>query len=172
SPVVRLFSYLTPKSEVEIHVECEGQSQTLTDPPGMEFDAASIVRPVAPAPTSDASVAVPLIKLAWARSGDKGDKANVGVIARKPHYLPYIWAALTPEIVEDRFAHFLERPKSGDIVQRFLLPGVCAINFLIDNVLGGGGAASIRNDPQGKGYAQILLACPVLVSPEIAREIA
>ncbi|MEZ5895868.1 MAG: acyclic terpene utilization AtuA family protein [Parvularculaceae bacterium] len=172
SPVVRQFSYLTPKSQVEICVDCDGQSQTMTDPPGAEFDAAILVRPAAPAPVSDASVAVPLIKLAWARSGDKGDKANVGVIARKPHYLPYIWAGLSTEVVKDRFAHFLAPPSSGDIVQRFLLPGASAVNFLIDNVLGGGGAASIRNDPQGKGYAQILLACPVLVSPEIAREIA
>ena len=62
---------------------------------------------------------------AWGRSGDKGDKANIGIIARRPEYLPWLWAALTPEVVAARFAHFV----TGG-VERFLLPGPPAINFL------------------------------------------
>ncbi len=95
---------------------------------------------------------VPLERLAWARSGDKGDNANIGVIARRPEYLPYLWAALTTERVAACFAHFLRGR-----VERFLLPGLPAINFLLHEVLGGGGIASLRSDPQGKGYAQLLL---------------
>ena len=91
-------------------------------------------------------------------SGDKGNRANIGVIARRPEYLPYIWHALSPEVVAARFRHFLE----GD-VERFLLPGIGAINFVLHDVLGGGGVASLRNDPQGKAYAQILLAARVKV---------
>ena len=115
--------------------------------------------------------ALVLIALAYGRSGDKGDKANIGIIARKPEYLPWIWQALSVATVTARFAHFLEETGPG-AVQRYLLPGSHAINFLLHNVLGGGGTASIRNDPQGKGYAQILLTCNVNVPHEIARELS
>ena len=73
-----------------------------------------------------------MIKLAWARSGDKGDKANIGVIARKAEYLPYIWAALTEGSVAQRFSHFIEGGADAEKVQRFYMPGSNAINFLID----------------------------------------
>jgi hypothetical protein len=116
-------------------------------------------------------VKVPLIALAWGRSGDKGDKANIGIIARKPEYLPYINAALTDAAVRKRFAHFLANSSKGS-VERFLLPGSHAINFLLHDVLGGGGVASIRNDSQGKGYAQLLLACPVAVPAAIAESLS
>jgi hypothetical protein len=96
---------------------------------------------------------VPLERLAWARSGDKGDNANIGVIARRARYMPYIWAGLTEELVAGRFAHFLLGR-----VERFFLPGLPAMNILLHDVLGGGGIASLRADPQGKGYAQLLLA--------------
>jgi hypothetical protein len=95
---------------------------------------------------------VPLEQLAWARSGDKGDDANIGVIAREARYMPYIWAALTEARVADRLAHFLQGR-----VERFFLPGLPAMNFVLHDVLGGGGIASLRCDPQGKGYAQLLL---------------
>jgi hypothetical protein len=112
-------------------------------------------------------VKVPLIALAWGRSGDKGNKANIGIIARQPSYLPYIYAALTETVVRKRFAHFLEDASKGS-VERFLLPGSNAINFLLHDVLGGGGVASIRNDAQGKGYAQLLLSCPIPVPAALA----
>ena len=110
---------------------------------------------------------MPLIKLAWGRSGDKGNKANIGIIAREPQYLPYICAALTETAVSERFAHFLADTAAGN-VERFLLPASNAINFLLHDVLGGGGVASIRNDAQGKGYAQLLLSTPVPVPAAIA----
>ena len=105
-------------------------------------------------------IAVPLERLAWARSGDKGDKANIGVIARRAEYIPYIWNDLSEAVVAHRFAHFLKGR-----VERFFLPGLPAINFLLHEVLGGGGIASLRSDPQGKGYAQLLLDAPILIPP-------
>ena len=165
SPVVRLFSYLTPKQDIAIRIDIDGRSVDFSDQPGEAFEPSAIVRPADPErpALSDAMVSVPLIRLAWARSGDKGNKANIGVIARDPAYLPYIWAALTPNSVAKRFGHFIEGGADAAKIDRFHLPGSHAINFLIDAVLGGGGVASIRNDAQGKGYGQILLAHPVAI---------
>lgn len=171
SPVVRLFSYLTPKGELSAQVDVDGVLSEMNDSPGTGLDVDSIVRPAAPSGPDQTSdmVEVPLIKLAWARSGDKGNKANIGVIARDPDYVPYIWAALSEQSVAARFAHFIEgEPK----VDKFYMPGGNAINFLIDAILGGGGVASIRNDAQGKGYGQILLAHPVAISAQIAEKLA
>ena len=72
------------------------------------------------APDLSDAVEVPLVRLAWGRSGDKGNKANIGIIARKADYLPYIWAALDDTAVRDRFGHFMA-PDSG--FERYLLPG-------------------------------------------------
>ena len=171
SPVVRLFSYLTPKNELSAQVDVDGVLSEMNDSPGAALDVGSIVRPAAPSAPDHSSdmVDVPLIKLAWARSGDKGNKANIGVIARDADYVPYIWAALSEQSVAARFAHFIEgEPK----VDKFYMPGGNAINFLIDAILGGGGVASIRNDAQGKGYGQILLAHPVAIPAQIAEKLA
>ena len=129
------------------------------------FDPTVIERPPAPEAPGPCGVLVevPLIRLALGRSGDKGDKANIGIIARRPDYLPWIWAALTEQVVAETFAHFLKGR-----VERFYLPGSLSINFLLHEVLGGGGIASLRNDPQGKGYAQILLAHPIPVPQALA----
>jgi len=166
SPVLKLFSFAIPKSDVPIEITIDEQSIAFDARAGTAFDPAAINRPTPPAlPDHAASdlVTVPLIKLAWARSGDKGDKANVGVLPRHLDYAPWIWAALTEDEVTGRFAHFLD----GD-VQRFYLPGTGAINFLMDRILGGGGVASLRNDPQGKGYSQILLQTPIPIPQSLA----
>jgi hypothetical protein len=161
-PVVRLFSLLVPKDEVYVQVlmsetggpiaDACGRGEGLAISPPRRQTAAE-APPLAPT-----AAAVPLIRLAWGRSGDKGNVANIGIIARQPEYLPYIRAALTPQAVATVFAHYLEGP-----VERFDLPGSHAINFLLHDVLGGGGTASLRNDPQGKAYAQILLEYPIPV---------
>jgi hypothetical protein len=163
SPVVRLFSMLVAKETVPLSVALDGRTIALDAETGTPFDEAAIARPTPPA-CGEAKdlVAVPLIDLAFARSGDKGNKANIGVLPRKPDYAPWIWAALTEEEVARRFAHFLE---GG--VERWYLPGTGAINFLLDAVLGGGGIASLRNDPQAKGYSQILLQTPIPVPREL-----
>ena len=168
SPVVRLFSFTIPKSQVSVGILLNGSETACDENYGQPLDTASIVRPRAPAAgESSATTEVPLVALAWGRSGDKGNKANIGIIARKPGYLPYIYQALTESVVTERFAHFLADTGPGK-VERFLLPGSNAINYLLHDVLGGGGVASIRNDPQAKGYAQLLLSCPIRVPTALA----
>ena len=172
SPVVRLFSFELDKSAVDVDVDFGDRRTRCEQPPGQTLDKVAIERPQLPAQPADQElIEVPLIRLAWGRSGDKGNKANIGIIAREPEYLPYIWAALDESVIAQRFAHFLEAP-DADSVQRFLMPGSHALNILLDRVLGGGGMASIRNDAQGKGYAQLLLACPVPVSQAIAERVS
>lgn len=174
SPVVRLFSFLLDKTQVEITLDVEGESEVLTPETGTALDVATLERPAPPStptPSGDELVEVPLVALAWGRSGDKGDKANVGIIARKPEYLPWIWRTLGEDTVAACFAHFLGGSDPGDAVgrvHRYLLPGSHAINFVLHDVLGGGGVASLRNDPQGKGYAQLLLDHPIQVPRALA----
>ena len=168
SPVVRLFSGLVARNEVSVAVELDGEPLVYTEPTPGSAGVGSIDAHDAPAhDTLENTVPVPLIKLAWGRSGDKGNKANIGIIARKPEYYPILCQALSAEIVAQRFAHFLGSDDAG-AVQRFLLPGSHAINFLLDNVLGGGGVASLRNDPQGKGYAQLLLLTTIDIPVSMA----
>jgi hypothetical protein len=172
SPVVRLFSYTVPKAQVQVKILLGDEVISCDEVYGEVLNIKAISRPKTP--TADRSlqmVKVPLIALAWGRSGDKGDKANIGIIARKQEYLPYICAALTEAIVRKRFAHFLSNSKKGN-VERYLLPASNAINFLLHDVLGGGGVASIRNDAQGKGYAQLLLSCPISVPTAIAETLS
>ncbi|GAB5503085.1 acyclic terpene utilization AtuA family protein [Pyruvatibacter sp.] len=170
SPVVRLFSFALPKNALSITVDVDGDVTTLATETGVAFHPSKLDRPTDPAaPSSDGSmVAVPLVKLAWARSGDKGDKANIGIIARDESYLPYISASMTDSAVASRFAHFLDTSNGGGKVERFFLPGSNAFNFLMDDALGGGGVASLRADPQAKAYAQILLDHPVSVPADLA----
>jgi hypothetical protein len=101
---------------------------------------------------------VPLVRLAWGRSGDKGDISNIGVIARRPEWLPLLRATLTEERVAGWLAHLVKGS-----VTRFDVPGIHAMNFLCTQALDGGGMGSLRNDPLGKGMAQILLNLPVRV---------
>ena len=172
-PVARLFSFLIPKEELRVEINMNGSSQSFADHAGQKFDPSQIARPPSPAKNQETStVQVPLVALAWGRSGDKGNKANIGIIARKPEYFPYIFQSLTEEKVAERFAHFLESSPSQkqDQIDKFILPGPNAINFLLHNVLGGGGTASLRNDPQGKGYAQLLLECPIEVPQSLAEQ--
>ncbi len=172
SPIVRLFSFELPKGAVTPQVEINGQLLDCPDTQGTALDLRTLVRPAVPVTTSSEKlVDVPLIALAYARSGDKGNKANIGVIARKPEYLPYIYAALTEQAVALRFAHFIQSSASAP-VERYLMPGCYGINFLLHDVLGGGGMASLRNDSQGKGYGQLLLDAQIPVSAEIAAQLS
>ncbi len=168
SPVVRLFSFLIDREQVAATVHMGGDSWETKSVSGEEFSAEQIVRPqildVAGAtdPGADA-VTVRLIDLAYARSGDKGNDANVGVIARKPEYLAFVRSALTEENVREYFGHLVEGH-----VERYELPGIHALNFHLHEALGGGGIASLRNDPQGKALAQMLLDYPVAISAQLA----
>jgi hypothetical protein len=104
------------------------------------------------------TVTVELEKLAYARSGDKGDNANIGIIARKPEYLPYIAEQVSEEAVAAYFAHTMK----GEVT-RFDVPGFNAFNFFMTEALGGGGTASLLVDNQGKALGQMLLSMEVQV---------
>ena len=113
----------------------------------------------APESSATDAIEVPLIRLAWARSGDKGDTSNIGVIARHPALLPLLREQLSEVRVAEWLAHLVRGP-----VTRYEVPGIGAFNFVCEQALGGGGMASLRNDPLGKGMGQILLAMPVRAS--------
>ncbi|MGB0220178.1 MAG: acyclic terpene utilization AtuA family protein [Sinimarinibacterium flocculans] len=166
TPLVRLFSCLVPKDAVKIEVDGSpfSLSQIGGERAGERGDAVNETAPAAPAPhpnplpagRGEGTRSVPLITLAYGRSGDKGNAANIGVLARRSEFLPLLREQLTAEAVKRYFAHFVE----GD-VQRFELPGLHGFNFLMSEALGGGGIASLRHDPQGKMLAQILMDFPV-----------
>ena len=99
---------------------------------------------------------VPLIELAHGRSGDKGDTANIGLIALKDEYYPILVREVTPERVKE---HFGELCKGS--VERFELPNLHALNFLLHQSLGGGGTVSLRTDAQGKTFSAALLRMAV-----------
>mgnify|MGYP006083803369 FL=1 len=165
SPVIRLFSFLIPKSDVNVEVitDANTDAETINISNGELFNIKKIIRPSEPKLNhEDDLVDVPLLKIAYARSGDKGNKANIGIIARDPKFYPIICNYLTNKVVAENFSLFLE----GSI-ERYLLPGCFAVNFLLDDVLGGGGPASLRNDPQGKAYGQILLDQMIPVSKKL-----
>lgn len=167
TPVVRHFSCLIPKKDVTVTVHVAGDHFAAPIDTSGGFDPKMIVRPKVDSQAGATAQSVPLIKLAFARSGDKGNHSNIGVMARTPEYLPYIRAALTDAAVAKWFAHLFEGGKGK--VERFDLPGVGAMNFMLYDALGGGGVASLRNDPQGKALAQMLLEFPVPVPAAIAR---
>ena len=169
SPVVRLFSFLIDQKDVPVRIKLEDQAVAYQ--PGVTKMSAELARPDAPvidAISPEDMIKVPLIKLAWGRSGDKGNKANIGIIARDPAYLPYIWAALDEPTIRQQFAHFLDADSGID---RYYLPGSHAMNIVMHEVLGGGGVASLRADPQGKAYAQILLDHPIAVTREMGEKL-
>lgn len=95
---------------------------------------------------------VQLVNIAHARSGDKGDTANVGLIALKPEYYPILVEKVTAERVKEHFGDMVK----GE-VERFELPNLGALNFLLHGSLGGGGTLSLMTDAQGKTFSTALL---------------
>lgn len=178
SPVIRLFSILVDRDLADIVIHAADLAQPFSDTipradtrvdSGKDsverrevLETAEVTAAIA-CDQSAEQIQVPLERLAWARSGDKGDKANIGVMARRREYFPWIAATLTASYVASRFEHFMASPE----IDRYALPGLPALNFVLHHALGGGGVASLRNDPQAKGYAQILLDTPVTLPAEL-----
>jgi len=102
---------------------------------------------------------IQLVKLAHARSGDKGDTANVGLIALKDEYYPLLVREVTADAVKQHFGEMVK----GD-VERFELPNLGALNFLLHESLGGGGTLSLMTDAQGKTFSTALLRMSIEVS--------
>lgn len=162
TPVVRLFSCLIPKADVTVTVALDDRQWPVSALPlsknSPELPASNActetcgphTEPVSG--TSRDTVVVPLISIAYGRSGDKGNNANIGILARRTEFLPLLRETLTAEAVAYQFSHFLE----GEVT-RYELPGLNGFNFLLTNVLDGGGMASLRHDSQGKMFAQILM---------------
>ena len=165
-PVIRMFSCLVPKSQVPVTVEIDGRRIPMQEGARAGgFDPKSLPAEAPPAPPlQGATASVPLIALAYGRSGDKGDNANIGIFARKPEYQPILDSEVTEEAVARYFAHRINGP-----VTRWRLPGINGFNFLLRQALGGGGMASIKADPLAKAFAQMLLDMPVRVPAELAR---
>ena len=166
TPAVKPCFFLLEKSTCEASITLAGARQAVAVPVSGGFSDA--LRKPAPAQggtlvAQGATQLLPLVRLAWGRSGDKGDSANIGVIARRPEFLPLLRAQLTSAAVKQYFSHLVQ----GE-VERFEVPGIQALNFLLHQALGGGGMASLRVDPLAKGYAQMLLDFPVAVPEALA----
>jgi hypothetical protein len=101
-----------------------------------------------------------LIEFAHSRSGDKGDTANVGIIARKPEYYPVLVREVTVERVKEHFKGVCQGK-----VERFELPNLGALNFLLHESLDGGGTLALKADPQGKTYSSALLRMEIDDTP-------
>lgn len=109
---------------------------------------------------------VKLIDIAHGRSGDKGDGSNVGVIARHPDIYPFLRKNLTAEVVKDHMRHICR----GD-VERYELPNIGALNFVLHKSLGGGGTVSLKLDAQGKTHASMLLRMDMEVPGELLQKV-
>jgi hypothetical protein len=168
SPVTVLFLFLLDKDKVTPEVRVDDRAIAFGVAPTDIFRPEMIRRPAPPTVPDDidSSITVPLIALAWGRSGDKGGLFNVGVIARQAAYLPYIRAALTQEAVADWYRHFLKPDDAR--VDRYDLPGFHALNFVVHDSLDGDINNSPRLDAAAKGMAQHLLEFPVPVSRALA----
>lgn len=166
-PVFKVFSFLIPKELVPLAVSLQNlpdEAQILLPAARINADTVSVPIPESSSqqnahPTQHPDcVQVPLIRIAWARSGDKGDDENIGVIARTPELYATLLDQLSTERVRQYFVHLLSGP-----VHRYEVPGIHAVNFVLHNALGGGGVCSLRSDPLGKSFAQMLLDIPVSV---------
>jgi hypothetical protein len=109
---------------------------------------------------------IELLKLAHARSGDKGDTANVGVIALKDEFYPLLVREITAEKVKEHFGEIVK----GE-VERFELPNLKALNFLLHESLGGGGTLSLMTDAQGKTFSTALLRMKIEIADEDAKNL-
>ncbi len=155
TPVVRLFTFFLDKKTLGF------PRLQIGDRPAIEveipLDAGYVPSEPNDAPVADiipdeGTTELPLARLAYARSGDKGDTSNIAIIARKPEYMPLLRRELTPQRIVAHLSHLVEGP-----AERFEAPGLNALNFVVRNALGGGGMASRRIDPQGKAYGQMTL---------------
>jgi len=166
-PVIRLFSMLVDKADVPARVLIDDREIEVNATASIDIAPKTEIA-VRSHPVRDRKlghIRIPLARIARARSGDKGDHANIGVVARQPEYFEVLKEYLTADVVHGFFEHFV----TGN-VRRFELHGVTALNFMLENALGGGGTVSLRIDPQGKCFAPILLDMELSIPAEVARD--
>lgn len=167
-PVTGLFLCLLSRSAVTPRLTMGGLTQALPDIPGTA-PAARALQPQPAAEPAQADTTVELVRLAWARSGDKGHLFNVAVIARRPEYLPWLRAALSPVAVGEWYRHL--RRAGPPRVDRYEVPGFHALNLVVHDALEGGLNASTQLDPAAKGMGQMLLRFPVPVPAALAAQL-
>ncbi len=162
TPLVKQLAFTLDKQMLSIRVDMDGELHPVPIPSSAGVatrpTSAQALPPSLSVPRDEPYIEVALIKLAWARSGDKGNLSNIGVIARREEWLPLLWQQLTAEAVGAYFSHLMHGR-----IERFYLPGIHAINLLLHDALAGGGTASPRMDPLGKGMAQMLLDLAIRV---------
>jgi hypothetical protein len=166
SPVLRQFAWLIAKEQVTPTVTLGETTFPVALPPAQPQRAPE------PLATSQGTLpagpckTVPLVQIAFGRSGDKGDTSNIGLIARHPALLPVLKHQVMPERVQEYLGHLVQGP-----IHRYELPGIHAINLVCERALGGGGIASLRNDPLRRGMAQMLLDMSVEVPERLLQEL-
>jgi hypothetical protein len=159
TPVARHEAFMVPAAEVEACVTLDRREEAVHRfSHGRDMIQPAPVDP--PLPEEQADTCVALRELAWTRSGDKGDICNIGVIARRPEYLPYIAAALDEETLARCYGFML---REDSAIERHYLPGSHSLNILLKGALDGGCTVSLRFDPFGKSAAQDALDIPVPV---------
>ena len=169
-PITEMHLFLIDRSRVTTQVALDGKEIPFKESGRRDFSPSMIKRPPQQ-PVADGEVEVPLVKLAFVRSGEKGQLFNVGVIARKSEYLPFIRASLTANAVAEHYRHLVEDPAGGK-VEIFEMPGIHAINYVVYDAQGGGINVSPRFDAAAKGMGQLLLEIPIKVSRAIAQELS
>jgi hypothetical protein len=167
-PVIKLCSFRVPKGQVQLQMQLGDDVQDASDleppPIGSTFALASTApTPLkTTTPSDDPLQDCRLIDLAWARSGDKGDDENIGVIARHAQAWDWLRTQLQADQVLSYFIHLVHGP-----VLRYEVPGLQALNFVLHRALAGGGVCSLRSDPLGKSFAQMLLDMPLRVPASV-----
>jgi hypothetical protein len=166
-PVIKLCAFMVPKTQVRLQMRLDDQLMDASDHmpnPAPWTTTAEITSSESSASTDTHEPLhdCRLIDLAWARSGDKGDDENIGVIARHPRAWAWLRAQLQAHQVQAYFSHLVQGP-----VLRYEVPGLQALNFVLHQALGGGGVCSLRSDPLGKSFAQMLLDMPLRVPASV-----
>ena len=169
TPIIRIFSFLVDKHrvpnttvqigagaviEVPVHIPAAGTASGAREDRRASHENSGVRE-------TGTRVTVPLRRIAYARSGDKGDTANVAIFCRRPEFYPWLREHLSAERLARHFAGSVEGR-----VQRFEAPGLHAFNFVMDEALGGGGMASRRIDPLGKAMGQRALDLEIDVPAE------
>ena len=167
SPLIKLYSFLIDKKNINCLVNLDSIKEEISlnsieqYEPMLRSDFAILGQPA-----KSLDFEVPLIKLAYGRSGDKGNHVNIGIIARKSDYFPFIKDSLNMDIIVEQLKNI-----SKESILCWELPKIYGLNFLLKNCLDGGGMSSLLLDPQGKGYAQNFLNIKISVPESVYNEV-
>ena len=158
SPILKLFSFLVPKTSLSVQLHINGTTESVPIRSQIAESNTNGDMPAVLEPYESPNWHLNcdrLERLAYIRSGDKGNCVNIGVVARDRSYYSTLVNKLTREKVEQFFAH-RAHPDFEYKVERYTLPGIRGLNFVLRGVLGGGALENLTPDPQGKAYAQML----------------